>query len=315
MRGGPAPLRSPYRTTVHNPPPSLIGKVCLVTGASGGMGRVIATSLARSGATVVLVCRTRDVGETLLRDIIAATGNPRVEVLVADLSVQSDIRHLAADFTARHTQLHVLVNNAGAHFAQRGVSVDGIELHLAVNHLAWFLLTRLLLDPLTAGATSRVVNVASQAMADSRQVKISRTPRPAALDVNDLQSERSFEPMAVYGRAKLAMVMCGYVLARHLVGAGVTVNAVHPGLVATSIVDAVAPRAARPFLGLVRPFLLTPEQGARPALHLATAPQLASVTGKYFVKQREQRSPDISYDTHLQSKLWEISSHLVGLPL
>ncbi len=286
---------------------------CMVTGASGGMGRVIATDLARRGATVVLVCRDRTTGDALARHIGQVTGNDRVEVLTADLAEQGDIRRLAAQFLARHDTLHLLVNNAGAHFPQRRVSTEGIELHLAINHLAWFLLTNLLRGALAAGAPARVVNIASEAMTDSRQVKILPRPRPVPLGLDDLNSERSFEPMAVYGRSKLAMLMCGYVLARRLADTGVTVNSVHPGLVATSIVDAVAPRVARPALGLVRRSLLTPEQGAAAALYLATAPELAEVTGKYFIRQTEHRSPDNSYDIELQEQLWRASTQMVGL--
>jgi len=286
---------------------------CMVTGASGGLGRVIATDLARRGATVVLVCRDRTTGDALARHIGQVTGNDRVEVLTADLAEQGDIRRLAAQFLARHDTLHLLVNNAGAHFPQRRVSTEGIELHLAINHLAWFLLTNLLRGALAAGAPARVVNIASEAMTDSRQVKILPRPRPVPLGLDDLNSERSFEPMAVYGRSKLAMLMCGYVLARRLADTGVTVNSVHPGLVATSIVDAVAPRVARPALGLVRRFLLTPEQGAAAALYLATAPELAEVTGKYFIRQTEHRSPDNSYDIELQEQLWRASTQMVGL--
>ena len=298
---------------MNAPQPSMNGKVCMVTGATGDMGRVIATDLARRGATVVLVSRSRDKGEALKREIAKATGNTSVDVLVADLADQTAIRRLADEFHRHYTRLHVLVNNAGAHLQQRRLSAEGIELHLAINHLAWFLLTNLLLDTLKASAPSRVVNVASQAMADSRQVTLFGMPRPATLELDDLQSERNFEPMQVYGRSKLAMVMCGYVLARRLEGTGVTVNALHPGLVATGIIDDITPRAAKPFLGIVRAFLLSPEKGARTAIYLASAPEVEGVTGKYFIKKAEHRSPDISYDVSLQEKLWQASARLVGL--
>jgi len=295
------------------PNSSVHGKVCLVTGASGGMGREIATELAHRGATVVLVARSHSTGDAVRQDINKVIGtDTRVEVLAADLSKQADIRRLAEQFTDRHDKLHVLVNNAGAHYRQRTLSADGIEMHLAVNHLGWFLLTNLLLEQLKAAAPSRVVNVASQAMADTRQVKLRRRPRPATLDLDDLQSERTYEPMAVYGRSKLAMVMCGYVLARRLQGSGVTVNAAHPGLTATSVVDAISYPAMRPLLGIVKRFLLTPEHGAQAALYLATAPDLETVTGKYFIKQTESRSPETSYNTEQQAKLWTASVELVG---
>lgn len=198
----------------------MVGRVCLVTGAAGGMGAAIATTLAQAGATVVLAARTRTGGEAVARAITAATGNPRIEVLAGDLSDQSAVRRLAEDFVAGHDHLHVLVNNAGAHFRERSVSVDGIEMHLAVNHLSSFLLTNLLLGALQAGAPSRVVNVGSASMADTRQVKITRTPRPVVLDLDDLQSEHRFAPMEVYARSKLQLLMCGYALARRLAGSG-----------------------------------------------------------------------------------------------
>ncbi len=292
----------------------LHGRVCLVTGATGGMGQAISTELARRGATVVLLARTPTSGEAARNHIVAATCNPRVEVLTADLADQSSIRAVTDRFHQRHDQLHVLVNNAGAHFRHRALSVDGIEMHLAVNHLSWFLLTRLLLGSLEAGAPARIVNVGSQSMADTRQVKIRRSPRPAALDLDDLQSKHHFQPMTGYATAKLEMVMCSYALARRLTGTGVTVNTAHPGITATNIVDAISTPALKPFLGLVKRFLLTPEQGAQAAIHLATAPELETMTGLYFIKQTEARSPDISYNTTLQEQLWAATSDLVGLP-
>jgi len=294
--------------------PSLVDKVCMVTGATGGMGRAISTDLARRGATVVLIARTPASGQDARAFIVAATGNPRVQVLTADLSDQASIRHLAEQFQEHHEQLHVLVNNAGAHFRDRARSVDGIEMHLAVNHLSWFLLTRLLLDPLEASAPARIVNIGSQSMADTRQLKIRRTPRPATLDLADLNSEHNFQPMAVYATAKLEMLMCSYALARRLIGTGVTVNTAHPGITATNIVDAISAPALKPFLGVVKRFLLTPEQGAQAAIHLATAPELETTTGRYFIKQTQARSPEVSYNTALQEQLWAASSDLVGLP-
>lgn len=290
----------------------MAGRVCLVTGANGSMGRVISTELARRGATVVLVCRTPEQGDSLKREIVHATGNSSVESLSADLSSQADIRQLASAFLESHSRLHVLVNNAGAHFKERGLTTDGIERHFAVNHLGWFLLTNMLLDTLKASAPARIVNVASEAMADSREIKVGKI-KPVPLDLDDLQAERGFESMRVYGRSKLAMVMCGYALARRLDGSEVTVNALHPGLVGTNIVDDISPGWARPFLGLIKRFLLTPEEGAQTAIYLATAPEVETVTGKYFIKAREHRSPEVSYDPAQQDAIWNASATLVGL--
>ena len=293
---------------------SLLGRVCMVTGANGGLGEVVATELARRGATVILVCRREPAGRALQQRIQAATGNTTIDLLVADLSDQSDIRRLADQFGLRHSSLHVLINNAGAQFPTRQLSVDGIELHLAVNFLAPFLLTNLLLDTLVTSAPARIVNVASEVMADARIIKLGGTP-DAPFDLEDLQSEQRFTPMRAYGQAKLALVMSGYRLTRHLAGSGVTVNALHPGVVATGLADALVPSPLRPVLRLARPFLglRTPEQGARTIIHLATAPELASITGKYFVDGRERRSPAVSYDQDLQDRLWRRSAELVGL--
>jgi NAD(P)-dependent dehydrogenase (short-subunit alcohol dehydrogenase family) len=296
--------------------PSLIGRVCMVTGASGGLGEVVATELARRGASVILVCRRERAGRALQQRIEAATGNTATDLLLADLSDQSDIRRLAERFRIRHSSLHVLINNAGAQFPTRQLSVDGIELHLAVNFLAPFLLTNLLMGTIATSAPARIVNVASEVMADARIIKLGGTP-DVPFDLEDLQSERRFTPMRAYGQAKLALVMSGYRLARHLTGSGVTVNALHPGVVATGIADSLVPSPLRPLMRLAKPFLRlalrTPEEGAQAIIHLATAPELASITGKYIVDGRERRSPAVSYDQDVQDGLWQRSAELVGL--
>lgn len=283
----------------------MTGRICLVTGAAGGMGRVIATELARRGARVVAVCRSQGQADALTAKIAAAAGGMAIETLLADLSRQGDIRRLAATFRERHDRLHVLVNNAGAHFRERRLSEDGIELHLAVNHVAPFLLTNLLADLLKTGAPARIVNVASQSIADTRQIPLPIGRRPATLDLSDLNAERHFGTMETYASSKLALVMCGYALSRRLAGSGVTVNALHPGLVATGIIDDIAPSIAKPFLGLIKRVLRTPEQGARSAIHLATAPEVSSTTGGYFFDGKPIRSPPISYDQILQESLWD----------
>src|SRR5256884_1151449 len=274
--------------------------VFLVTGASAGLGKAITTGLARQGATVVMVSRDRQKGEEAQAEIAAMTGNPSLDLLVADLSSQQAIRQLAEEFQQRYSHLHVLVNNAGAHMQQRQVSADGIEMNLAINHLSAFLLTNLLVDTMRASAPARIVNVASNAMTRS-------------VNLDDLQSEQTFVPFAVYGQAKLAMALCTYALARRLTGTGVTANALHPGLTATNIVDAVAPPIARPFLGIIKRFLQTPEQGAQTALYLATSPEVEGVTGQYFVRSKQGRSVPISYDEALQERVWTMSADLVGL--
>jgi len=275
-------------------------RTVLVTGATAGMGTVIARDLARQGATVVLICRDAHKGQQAQQEIIQATGNTAVDVLVADLASQQAIRRLVEEFQQRYDRLHILVNNAGAHITQRRVSPDGLEMNLAVNHLASFLLTALLLDTLRASAPARIVNVASNSMTKT-------------INLADLQSERTFAPFTAYGQAKLAMVLCTYALARRLAGTGVTVNALHPGITATKIIGDVAPALARPFLGLITRVLLTPEQGARTALYLATAPAVEGVSGHYFVREKEARSVPLSYNVALQERMWAISARLTGV--
>jgi retinol dehydrogenase-12 len=294
-------------------PVDLAGKIALVTGATGGMGQVIVTALAGLGATVMIVARTQAGGDRLRRLVSLQVGADRVEVLTADLASRSDLHRLAADVTARHPRLDLLVNNAGAHYRDRTLNADGVEMHIAVNHLAPFTLTNLLLAPLQAAAPARIVTVVSDAFSDTRQVKILPRPRPVQLNVDHLDDlahlnpADGFDPFTAYARAKLLTLMCGYLLAERLRVTGVTLNAVHPGLVATDILNDIAPAFARPFLAPVRRLLLTPTEGAQASLHLATAPELAEVTGRYFVRHREGRSPRISYDTQLQQRIWDLS--------
>jgi len=289
----------------------LTGKVSLVTGATGGIGGVVAAELARLGSTVVIVARGA-AGEELRRRI-GQDDPDRAEVITADLATQAGLRKVADEFTAHHEALHLLVNNAGAHYRKRLVNADGIEMHVAIDHLAGFGLTLLLLDRLRAGAPARVVNVVSDSMNDARTVTSHGKPRPVSLDPRDLSDLRSvnaaagFAPFEAYARAKLLTTMTGYLLARQLQGGGITVNAVHPGLTATSLIDDIAHPLMRPFLGLVKRSLLTPEQGAAAVLRLATAPELDGVTGRYFVGDAEQRTPAISYDPDLQQRAWDAS--------
>lgn len=284
----------------------LDGKVGLVTGAIGGMGKIIAAELARRGATIVFVARTRAKGEAAQREIIAATGNPAVDLLVADLAEFQDVRRLVAEFRQRFPALHILVNNAGAFATAHRLNGDGIEQNLAVNYFSPFLLTMLLVESLKAGAPSRVVNVGSAAMAKT-------------LDLDDLEAGPRPVGTKGYATAKLALLMSGYALARRLAGTSVTVNTLHPGVTATNIGGDAVPRPLRPVVALAKAaavrmsVVATPEQGAATTIFLATAPEHATVTGSYFVKRHQQSSPPISYDIGLQERLWQLSLRLVGL--
>lgn len=274
----------------------LHGRVCLVTGASAGIGRATAEALAGGGATVILVARSPERGEAARQAIMRRTGNRSVELLVADLAAQRQIRRLADEVRRRYERLDVLVNNAAVYTRTRTLTVDGLEMQFAVNHLAAFLLTNLLLAPLRAGAPARVVTVSSEAH------------RKARIDWTNLQGERGYSGLRAYANSKLANLLFTFELARRLEGSGVTANAVHPGVVGTELLfGGWAP------LRLLRPFLRTPEQGARTVVHVATAAALAATTGRYFIDGREAEPAPQARDPEDAQRLWEISERLTGL--
>lgn len=279
--------------------PDMAGRIAVVTGPTRGIGRATAEGLARLGASVVLVARRRNDGERVAREIASHAAVPPV-VVEADLSSQASIRNAAREITGRFPHLHVLINNAGLIPARREVTADGLETQFAVNHLAYFLLTNLLLPELKAGAPSRIISVSSGAHGN------------AALDFSDLQSERGYEARQAYSRSKLANVLFTYELARRLKGTGVTANVVSPGIVATDMLA--------DYMGVPRSrgasastFGATPEKGAETSLYLATAPELEGVTGKYFEDKKPIRSSKESYDEAAARRLWEISERLTGL--
>jgi NAD(P)-dependent dehydrogenase (short-subunit alcohol dehydrogenase family) len=275
------------------------GKVCLLTGATRGIGRAAADALARTGMTLVLVGRDPHRTEETVRAVREASGNGQVEGLIADLSLQSAVRRLAADFRARHQRLDVLVNNAGAIFTRREESAEGIEMTLALNHLAYFLLTLVLRDLLQASAPARVVNVASEAHRGMR------------LDFADLENRKRYSGLRVYGQSKLMNVLFTDELARRLAGTGVTVNAMHPGVVATGWGNNT-PGVFKTLVRIARPFMLSPEEGARTLVYLATSPEVAGVTGKYFAKSREVGASPAARDAAAARKLWDASEQLVA---
>ena len=277
----------------------LSGRICVVTGATRGIGRATAAGLAELGAKLVLVCRRREDGEGVAEDL-AGRGAPRPDIVVADLSSQRDVRAAAALIREACPRLHVLINNAGVLPRQRETTIDGLEMQFAVNHLGYFLLTNLLLDLLIAGAPARIVNVTSGAHQGGN------------LDFSDLQSERRYDPVRVYGRTKLANVLFTYELARRLEGTGVTANCLHPGVIATKL---LADYMNVPLVGgaLARTFGNSPEKGAEATTYLAASPGVEGVTGKYFVGRQETGSSPASYDEAAARRLWEVSERLTGL--
>lgn len=280
-------------------------KTCIVTGATSGIGKATAFELARRGATVILICRNRQKGKDAAREIQALTRSGATDLLVADLSSQQEVRAVAAEFNRKYERLHVLVNNAGATFPKRAESVDGIEMTLAVNHLAPFLLTNLLLDRLKAAEGARIVNVNSDAHEQGK------------IDFSDMQMRRHYGRgvgMRAYSNAKLANLLTMYELARRLQGTQVTVNALHPGYVATNIVTLEGAtglwRLLKPFWGIAMRFIRTPEEGATTSIYLACSTQVTSVSGRYFEKCVPIASSATSCNRDMQMRMWDVSKRL-----
>ena len=277
--------------------PEMKGKVTLVTGANTGIGRAIATEFARRGATVVLLCRSAERGEEARSAITNETQNANVELLVGDLASLASVRAAAAKFLAGHSRLDVLVNNAGIFAPAREITPEGLEKTFVTNYLSHFLLTNLLLERLKASAPARIINVASKTGG-------------AKLDFDDLQSMKGkYSIMTAVPRTKLSQLMFTRELGRRLAGTGVTVNAMHPGLVKTPLLDDMN-WAMRTMLHL---FSGTPEKAVETAVYLATAPEVANVTGKLFDKKREIKDGAQIDDGQATLRLWNESAKLTGL--
>lgn len=276
------------------------GKVCLVTGATQGVGRHVAEGLARMDAKVLLHGRDPAKVERTVAEVRSASGNPDVHGITADFAVQDQVRRMVTEVEALTDRLHVLVSNAGTYAMHRTETVDGHELTFAVNHLAPFILINGLVDRLKAGAPSRVVIVASEAHQRVR-------------DVEDWESRTSFGGVTAYSRSKLANVLFAYDLAHRLEGTGITVNACHPGLVNTSLLASGFDRwYARWLWPFVQKTTITPEEGAQTPLYLATSPEVEGVTGKYYKRQRPATSSLISHDATIGARLWNISLRYTG---
>lgn len=279
---------------------SMQGKTCVITGANTGIGKAAAEALASLGAQLVIVCRDRDKGERARADISSAGQRGgkggSVELRIADLSSQSEIRAVAGDILRAHPRIDVLVNNAGLALKRRELTVDGIERTFAVNYLAYFMLANLLLPGLRAAQSARIINVASRAHASGK------------LEFDNLQGERSYSNIKMYAAGKLEDVMFTYALARRLAGSGITVNTLHPGVVATEIWRQI------PILRVLsRWFMLSPEKGARTTVYLAASPDVDGVTGEYFDKCQPARTTRLSHDEKLQEQLWTTSVALTGV--
>jgi NAD(P)-dependent dehydrogenase (short-subunit alcohol dehydrogenase family) len=284
----------------ETPDGSLASKICVITGATSGIGQETALGLARAGWHLALIARSQARAEATLADIQRQVPGATGEIHQADLSSQAEIRRAAKEIRARHAQIHLLVNNAGIVNFRRETTPDGLEATFAVNHLAYFLLTELLLPALRDAAPARIVNVSSDAH------------RFGVLDFDDLQSERGYRWMRVYGRSKTANLLFTQELARRLAGSGVTVNCLHPGAVSTRLGHQHgwwAPLLAT----LLRPFFRSPARGAETSIYLATSPEVAAVSGRYFKDQRAIEPASHATDERNARRLWDLSAALCGL--
>ena len=275
------------------------GKVCMITGGTSGIGKAVALGLARMGAHVVVVGRNPDKGASVVREIRQASGNNDVDLLLADFTSFASVRELAATARTRYPQLHVLDNNAYLFQAKRVVTADGLEYMFQVGYLSAFLLTNLLLDTLKAGG-GRIINMAAPQTG-------------ASINFDDLMGEKSYSAFRQTSQTKLALILFAYELARRLAGTGVTVNALNPGLVNTHEGSGGYEGVAGIGYRLTKPFAKSPDEGARTPIYLATSPAVAGVSGKYFEKEAEKSSAKMTYDTALQTRLWQASIELTHL--
>lgn len=275
------------------------GKTVLITGANQGIGKASAIALGKMGAKLVLVCRNEAKAREAIRDIEAA-GAKDVELILGDLASQADVRRVAAEFKAKHDKLHVLLNNAGVLVTSRRTTVDGIEETFAINHLAYFLLTNLLLDVLKASAPARIVNVSSKAH------------RGARINFDDVQNARKFSAFNVYGQSKLANILFTRELSRRLEGTGVTANCLHPGVIASGFGQTYGGFFGK-MMTVAHLFMASTEEGAKTQVYLASSPEVEGVSGKYFDKCKEARPTREAQDDAAARRLWEISEEMTGL--
>jgi retinol dehydrogenase-12 len=276
------------------------GRTCLVTGASSGIGLETVRGLAAQDATVVLLCRSKERGEAAIAEVKRTAPSASLHLLLADLYSMAEVRRAAAEYRSRFDKLHVLVNNAGLIHSARELTVDGFEKTFALNHLAAYLLTHELIDLLERSSPARVVTVASVAHKWGKLV------------FDDLQSERGFSEIGVYGTSKLCNILFSNELARRTAGAGVTSNSLHPGTVASNF-GASGGWFMKYGTKIAAPFMLTSAKGARTSIYLAGSPEVEGVTGKYFVRCREAKPTSTATDAALARTLWDASAKLVGI--
>jgi NAD(P)-dependent dehydrogenase (short-subunit alcohol dehydrogenase family) len=273
-------------------------KTCVISGANSGIGRATAMEIARADYRTVLLCRRQ--GDDTVKAIKLATGNKDVHYIHTDFSDGDSIKAMADDFYKRFGTLDVLINNAGSMWAKQHLTKEGIEYTFAVNHLGYFLTTYYLMEALHRPTHARIINVASDAH------------RMGTIRFANCNFDGDYSQGKVYAQSKLANVLFTYTLAERLAGTGITVNCLHPGVVASGFGQYASP-AMKKLFSLLRPFLLTPEKGARTTLYLALSDEAAGITGKYFKNKKQVASSALSYDKDMQTKLWALSEELTGI--
>jgi retinol dehydrogenase 12 len=279
---------------------SLLGKTILLTGATSGIGRIMANKLAGMGASLILVGRNTAKGDQLIGEISTTTGNEELVFLAADLSSMDEVHRLASEINSRTEKIDVLINNAGAVFFQHQLSTDGYEMSLALNHLSPFLLTNLIMDRIKAAPAGRIITTSSIAH------------QTAKLDFDDLMLEKGYKPWTAYSNSKLANILFTYQLGKNLAGSNCTANTLHPGFVRTNF-----GRSNGGMIGMLTAisqiFAISPEAGASTSIYLASSPDVEGVTGKYFVRCKPVKSSEYSYNETAALQLWAISLKLTGL--
>jgi retinol dehydrogenase-14 len=297
--GDPSPGPAPTDESAITGP--MAGKIVLVTGGTGGIGRATATGLAAMGARVGIVGRDHERAETVAAEIAASSGGPAADAFAADLSSQAEVRRLAHEVLDTYPRLDVLINNVGGFWAHRHVTADGLEHTFAVNHLAGFLLTGLVLERLQASAPARIVTVSSGAHTSGK------------IDFDDLQGERGYSGEKAYNQSKLANIMFTHELARRLHATGVTATVLHPGVVRTAFGAEDQSPLFKVLLPVLKPFMKAPAKGAETPIYLASSTEVEGISGAYFANRRPKTSSKASHDAAAEARLWRVSEQLTGL--
>ena len=275
----------------------LQGKVCIVTGATSGIGKEATKVLTSKGASLVLPIRDSLKGDILKDEILEQTPDAKIDLMHCNLASFDSVRNFVKEFKGKYDNLHVLINNAGIWETKRNLSDDGVEMNFAVNHLAPFLMTNLLLDTIKNSSPARIINVSSDAH------------RTFKINFSDIEYEKRYFSFKAYSQSKLANILFTKKLSQVLRGTGVTVNCLHPGMVDTGLFD----KMPRIITGVMKPFMLTPAKGAETIIYLATSSEVEKTSGEYFVKKKPKKPATEALRQDVANKLWDISEKYVGL--